>query len=219
MRPVRSLLASLLVCGILVGGLVPLTGCAQESDTASESSPDTTTAPVPQSASAPSLVDSTVEADVPFVVTPENTVQGMLELASVSDSDTVYDLGSGDGRIPITAAERYGARGVGIEIKPDLVQRARKRATLAGVSDRVEFRRQDIFEADFSDATVVTMYLFPEVNLRLRPMLFEQLEPGTRVVSHSFDMNGWEPDSTVNVDGDILYLWTIPEEIPDHLKE
>ena len=219
MRPVRSLFAPLLVCAVLVGGLLPLTGCAQDPDTASESSPDTTTAPVPQSASAPSLVDSTVEADVPFVVTPENTVQGMLELAGVSESDVVYDLGSGDGRIPITAAERYGARGVGIEIKPDLVQRARKRAKLAGVSDRVEFRRQDIFKADFSDATVVTMYLFPEVNLRLRPMLFEQLEPGTRVVSHSFDMNGWEPDSTVNVDGDILYLWTIPEEIPDHLTE
>lgn len=219
MRPVRFLFAPLLVCGVLVGGLLPLTGCAQDPDTASESSPDTTTAPIPQSASAPSLVDSTVEADVPFVVTPENTVQGMLELAGVSESDLVYDLGSGDGRIPITAAERYGARGVGIEIKPDLVQRARKRAKLAGVSDRVEFRRQDIFEADFSDATVVTMYLFPEVNLRLRPMLFEQLEPGTRVVSHSFDMNGWEPDSTVNVDGDILYLWTIPEEIPDHLTE
>ena len=219
MRPVRSLFAPLLVCTVLVGGLLPLTGCAQDPDTASESSPDTTTAPVPQSASAPSLVDSTVEADVPFVVTPENTVQGMLELAGVSESDLVYDLGSGDGRIPITAAERYGARGVGIEIKPDLVQRARKRAKLAGVSDRVEFRRQDIFKADFSDATVVTMYLFPEVNLRLRPMLFQQLEPGTRVVSHSFDMNGWEPDSTVNVDGDILYLWTIPEEIPDHLTE
>jgi SAM-dependent methyltransferase len=219
MRPVRSLFVPLLVCAVLVGGLLPLTGCAQDPDTASKSSPDTTTAPIPQSASAPSLVDSTVEADVPFVVTPENTVQGMLELAGVSESDVVYDLGSGDGRIPITAAERYGARGVGIEIKSDLVQRARKRATLAGVSDRVEFRRQDIFKADFSDATVVTMYLFPEVNLRLRPMLFEQLEPGTRVVSHSFDMNGWEPDSTVNVDGDILYLWTIPEEIPDHLTE
>jgi len=215
--PLRPFLVPLLTCSLVVGGLFPLAGCAQDQDTASKSSADTTT--VPRSATAPSIVDSTVEADVPFVVTPEQTVQGMLDLARVSESDVVYDLGSGDGRIPITAAERYGARGVGIEIKPDLVQRARKRAKLTGVSDRVEFRRQDLFEADFSDATVVTMYLFPEINLKLRPMLFDQLAPGTRVVSHSFDMNGWEPDSTVNVNGDVLYLWTIPEEIPDHLQE
>ncbi len=223
MRPTHSLARTvflpLLVCSLVGAGLIPLSGCAQDQDQSSNRGPDTTTTQPPTSASSPSIVDSTVEADVPFVVTPEKTVQAMLELANVSESDTVYDLGSGDGRIPITAAQTYGARGVGIEIKPDLVQRARKRAKLAGVSDQVEFRRQDLFEADFSDATVVTMYLFPEVNLKLRPMLFEQLDPGTRVVSHSFDMNGWEPDSTVNVDGDVLYLWTIPEEIPDHLQE
>jgi cyclopropane fatty-acyl-phospholipid synthase-like methyltransferase len=143
----------------------------------------------------------------------------MLELADVSDDDVVYDLGSGDGRIPIAAAQRYGARGVGIEIKPSLVDQARKNAKRSGVGDRVAFRQQDLFEADFSEATVVTMYLFPEVNLRLRPMLFEQLEPGTRVVSHSFDMNGWTPDSTTTVNGDVLYLWTIPEEVPAHLQD
>jgi len=215
----RTLLVPLLACSLVGAGLLPLSGCAQDQDQSTTGGPDTTTVPTPTSPSAPSIVDSTVEADVPFVVSPEKTVEGMLELAGVTESDTVYDLGSGDGRIPIAAAKQHGARGVGIEIKPDLVQRARKRAKLAGVQDLVEFRRQDLFEADFSDATVVTMYLFPEVNLRLRPMLFEQLDPGARVISHSFDMDGWQPDSTVNVAGDVLYLWTIPEEIPDHLQE
>ncbi|WP_263786746.1 SAM-dependent methyltransferase [Salinibacter grassmerensis] len=215
----HTLAVPLLACSLLGTGLLPLSGCAQDQDDSATRGPDTSVAQVPLPATSPSIVDSTVDADVPFVVSPEKTVEGMLELAGVSASDTVYDLGSGDGRVPITAAKRHGARGVGIEIKPDLVQRARKRAALAGVSDQVEFRRQDLFEADFSDATVVTMYLFPEVNLRLRPMLFEQLDPGTRVVSHSFDMNGWAPDSTVSVDGDVLYLWTIPEEVPAHLQE
>ncbi|MEF8815542.1 MAG: class I SAM-dependent methyltransferase [Salinibacter sp.] len=220
MPPVRArtLLVPLLAFSLMGGGLL-LSGCAQEQEPSSSSEPDTAATPTSTSASSPSIIDSTAEADVPFVVSPEKTVEGMLELAGVTESDTVYDLGSGDGRIPIAAAKQHGARGVGIEIKPDLVQRARKRAKLAGVQDLVEFRRQDLFEADFSDATVVTMYLFPEVNLRLRPMLFEQLDPGTRVVSHSFDMDGWQPDSTVNVAGDVLYLWTIPEEIPDHLQE
>lgn len=215
----RILAVPLLACSLVGAGLLPLSGCAQDPDPPSTRDPDTSATQSPTPATSPSIVDSTVEADVPFVVSPEKTVEGMLELAGVTESDTVYDLGSGDGRISITAAKQHGARGVGIEIKPDLVQRARKRAKLAGVSDRVEFRRQDLFEADFSDATVVTMYLFPEVNLRLRPMLFEQLDPGTRVVSHSFDMNGWAPDSTVSVDGDVLYLWTLPEEIPAHLQE
>ncbi|WP_103021381.1 SAM-dependent methyltransferase [Salinibacter altiplanensis] len=216
MRSSRRLLLPLLAIGLLGGGLLPLSGCAQDEEQPPTGGPDTSATPT---SAPPSIVDSTVGADVPFVVSPEETVEGMLELAGVSRADTVYDLGSGDGRIPITAAKQYSARGVGIEIKPDLVQRARKRAKLAGVQDLVEFRRQDLFEANFSDATVVTMYLFPEVNLKLRPMLFEQLAPGTRVVSHSFDMDGWAPDSTANVDGDVLYLWTIPEETPDHLQE
>jgi SAM-dependent methyltransferase len=195
----RRLLSSLLATFVL------LVGVAQPS---AGQTPDTL---------APA--DSAVEADVPYVPTPQTTVDAMLELANVSSDDVVYDLGSGDGRIPITAARKYGARGVGIEIKPDLVRRARKNAKMSGVSDRVTFRRQDIFKTDFREATVLTMYLFPEVNMKLRPMLFEQLEPGTRVVSHSFDMDAWEPDSTTRVNGDILYLWTIPEEIPAHLKD
>lgn len=204
---------------LLAAGPLSLSGCAQDQDSSQATSQDTSTVVEPEAESTPAIVDSTVEADVPYVATPNETVESMLELANVSEDDIVYDLGSGDGRIPITAAERYGARGVGIEIKPDLVQRARENAKLSGVRDQVEFRRQDLFEADFSEATIVTLYLFPEVNLKLRPMLLEQLAPGTRVVSHSFDMNGWEPDSTTEVNGDRLYLWTIPEEIPEHLKK
>lgn len=207
----RRTLASVVIIAALTLGLLSLPACTDQSKTSSSAEID---GPSP----APSLGDTTVETDVPFVVTPQETVEGMLELAKVTEDDVVYDLGSGDGRIPITAAEKYGARGVGIELKPDLVQRARKRAEMSGVSDRVEFRRQDIFEADFSEATVVTMYLFPEVNLKLRPMLFEQLQPGSRVVSHSFDMDEWEPDTSVSVNNDILYLWTIPENTPDFIE-
>lgn len=219
MRPTSfstcPVLAPLLACTLLAAGGPPLSGCAQDQDTSEVQTPKIE-AP---SSSETTVDDTTVEADVPYVATPNKTVRGMLELANVTKRDTVYDLGSGDGRIPVTAAQRYGAHGVGIEIKPSLVDRARKNAKLSGVNDKVEFRQGDIFEANFSEATVVTMYLFPEVNLKLRPMLFEQLEPGTPVVSHSFDMNGWEPDSTVRVNNDILYLWTIPEDIPDHLRE
>lgn len=207
----RRALASLVVISALTLGLLSLPACTDESKTSSSVEID-------EPAPTPSLGDTTVETDVPFVVTPQETVEGMLELAEVTEDDVVYDLGSGDGRIPITAAEKYGARGVGIELKPDLVERARKRAKRSGVSDKVEFRRQDIFEADFSEATVVTMYLFPEVNLKLRPMLFEQLQPGSRVVSHSFNMDEWEPDSSVSVNNDILYLWTIPENTPDFIE-
>ncbi len=203
----RTVALRLLTCVLMT---LPLAGCAQEQET-----PDTTQSAAEIQSPEIESADSTVEADVPFVVTPQTTVDSILALAKVSSDDVVYDLGSGDGRIPITAAEEYGARGVGIEIKPELVQRARENAKISGVSDKVEFRQQDIFEADFSEATVVTMYLFPEVNIQLRPMLFEQLEPGTRVVSHSFDMDEWVPDTTIRVNGDVLYLWTIPEETPE----
>jgi SAM-dependent methyltransferase len=204
-----------LVCALLVAGILPLAGCAQDQDTSETQTPEIQSATPSQT----TVGDTAVDADVPYVATPQKTVEAMLELAQVTENDVVYDLGSGDGRIPIEAAKRYGARGVGIEIKPSLVDRARKNAKLSGVSDKVEFRQQDIFKTDVSEATVVTMYLFPEVNIKLRPKLFEQLEPGDRVVSHSFDMNEWEPDSTVRVNNDVLYLWTIPEEPPAFLEE
>lgn len=163
--------------------------------------------------------NATIQSDVPFVRSPQAIVVRMLELANVTSDDVVYDLGSGDGRIPITAAQRYGARAVGIEIKPYLVEKARERAEQAVPEDMVEFRQGDLFEADFGDATVVTLYLLPDVNKRLRPLLFEQLEPGTRVVSHGFDMGTWEADKIVEYEDTFLFLWTIPEDVPSHVRE
>ena len=160
----------------------------------------------------------TAEADVPYIASSEAVVTRMLEIAEVKPGDVVYDLGSGDGRIVITAAQRYGARGVGIEIDPYRVYQARENAERAGVADRVTFREQDLFEADFSDATVVTLYLLPNLNEKLRPLLFEQLAPGTRVVSHNFGMGGWAPDSTEQVGPSTVHRWTIPETIPDSLR-
>lgn len=179
--------------------------------------PDTTSPPV--APPPPSIPDTTTDADVPFVRSPKEIVVRMLELANVTSDDVVYDLGSGDGRIPIMAAQRYGARSVGIEIKPDLVEKARDRAQQTVVEDLVEFRQGDLFKADISEATVVTLYLLPEVNRKLRPRLFEQLAPGTRVVSHGFDMGAWEADDIVKYEDTYLFLWTIPEEVPPHLQE
>ena len=166
----------------------------------------------------PPPIDTTADADVPYVATSEDVVTRMLEIAEVKPGDVVYDLGSGDGRIVITAAQRYGARGIGIEIDPYRVYQARENAERAGVLDRVTFREQDLFEADFSDATVVTLYLLPQINEKLRPLLFEQLDPGTRVVSHNFGMGTWAPDSTEQVGESTVYRWTIPETIPDSLR-
>lgn len=146
---------------------------------------------------------------VPYVPSSPGVVKAMLDLGSVSDKDLVYDLGSGDGRIVIGAAER-GAKAIGIEIDPVLVTRSQHNAQRAGVSARTEFRSQDLFEADFRDATVVMMYLFPKVNLALKPKLLRELRPGTRLVSHSFDMGDWQPDKRIEVEGHLLYLWTIP---------
>jgi SAM-dependent methyltransferase len=146
---------------------------------------------------------------VPYVPSSPGVVQAMLDLGQVSDKDVVYDLGSGDGRIVIGAAQR-GARAIGIEIDPKLVRRSQENAERAGVAQRTEFRTQDLFEADYRDATVITMYLFPKVNLALKPKLLRELRPGTRVVSHSFDMGDWQPDKRIEVEGKLLYLWTIP---------
>jgi tRNA A58 N-methylase Trm61 len=137
--------------------------------------------------------------EVPFIVTPDNVTLEMLKLANVGPKDYVIDLGSGDGRIVIVAAKRFGAKGLGVEIVPDLVKRSRENAKTAGVADRVEFREQDLFETDLSKATVVTLYLLPEVNLQLRPRL-QKLKPGTRIVSHDWDMGDWKPDKTIEVD-------------------
>lgn len=162
-------------------------------------------------------IDS-VSPDVPYVPTSMPVVDRMLDMADVTADDIVYDLGSGDGRIVIRAAERYGARGVGIEIEEDLVEEARQKADSAGVADRVTFRQGDLFDADISEATVVTIYLLPSVNLELRPKLFDELSPGTRVVSHNYDMDDWPYEQRVDMGDDAIFIWTIPEEIPEHLQ-
>lgn len=151
---------------------------------------------------------------VPYVPTPENVVMGMLELAKVGRDDIVYDLGSGDGRLVITAAQKFGAkRGVGIEINPGLVSKSNENARQAGVSDRVRFLQQDLFRADFREATVVTLYLLPRINLELRPKLLSELKPGSRVVSHAFSMGDWQPDERITVDDRTAYLWIIPAKV------
>ncbi|TVP62012.1 MAG: class I SAM-dependent methyltransferase [Nodularia sp. (in: Bacteria)] len=155
--------------------------------------------------------------DVPYVPTPQAVVDAMLEVAKVGENDVLYDLGSGDGRIVTTAAQKYGTRGVGVEINPELVQEATVNAQEAGVSDRVQFVQQDLFKSDFSEATVVTLYLLPDINLKLRPQLLQQLKPGTRIVSHAFDMGEWEPEQTLKVDGRTIYYWVVPEEVPANL--
>ncbi|WP_072218125.1 SAM-dependent methyltransferase [Leptolyngbya sp. NIES-2104] len=151
---------------------------------------------------------------VPYVPTPEEVVMGMLELANVGRDDVVYDLGSGDGRLVITAAQKFGAKkGVGIEINSGLVNKSRENAKEAGVGDRVQFLNQDLFRSDFREATVVTLYLLPRINLELRPKLLSELRPGSRVVSHAFSMGDWQPDKRVTVDNRTAYLWIIPAQV------
>jgi len=160
------------------------------------------------------------EPDVPYIPTTETAVKAMLELAAVKSSDIVYDLGCGDGRIVIAAAKNYGARGVGIDIDPARIREAKKNASQAGVESRVEFREQDLFQANFSEATVVTLFLLPAVNKRLIPQL-EALKPGTRIVSNTFEIGDWKPARQIVVEDDPaddyyfgsrrLFLWIVPE--------
>jgi cyclopropane fatty-acyl-phospholipid synthase-like methyltransferase len=148
--------------------------------------------------------------DVFYVPTPPAVVEAMLTIAGVSSSDVVYDLGCGDGRIPIAAAQKYGARGVGIDIDPARIAEAKENAKVAGVTDKVTFLEQDLFTSDFSSATVVTLYLLPSLNQKLMPKLKAELKPGTRIVSHAFDMGPeWPPDKTQEVEGKTIYFWTI----------
>lgn len=148
---------------------------------------------------------------VPFVPSSQDVVEKMLELAEVKKGDVVYDLGSGDGRIVITAAKKYGVRAVGFEIDPNLIKDSRERIRSEKLERLAEIREQDILTVDLSAATVVTMYLLPDVNLKLKPKILSQLKPGSRVVSHDFDMGDWKPEKVVNV-GDLatVYLWRIP---------
>jgi predicted RNA methylase len=149
-----------------------------------------------------------------FVPTPPEVVDAMLKLANVTASDVVYDLGSGDGRIPIAAAKEYGARGVGIDLDPRRVRDAKENAKAAGVDDRVKFLNEDLFTADIHEATVVTLYLLASLNSKLMPKLMRELRPGTRIVSHAFGIGDWKPQRSIRVDGQKVYFWTIPKERP-----
>jgi hypothetical protein len=148
--------------------------------------------------------------DVPYVPTPPPVVDAMLKLAKVKRGDVLYDLGSGDGRIVITAAKRYGVRGTGVDIDPDRIREANAKARSAGVTKLVRFVNQDLFEVDLREASVVTLYLLPRINLQLKPKLLEELKPGTRIVSHGFDMGDWKPERAMMVGTSTIYLWTVP---------
>lgn len=184
---------------------------AQQSPTTTIDSPASTPVPTPER-----------EPDVPYVPTPNEVVTQMLEIAKVKKGDVLYDLGSGDGRIVIAAAQKYGTRGVGIDINPERVSEANANARAAKVTDLVQFRQQDLFKTDLSEATVVTLYLLPDINVKLRPQLFRQLKPGTRIVSHDFDMGEWKPERVVQVQGPTrqhtVYYWVVPETVPANLK-
>ncbi len=186
---------SFLLCSAFVAGLACSTGASPNEN-------------IQLPASAP---PAERRPDVIFVPTREAVVEAMLKAAKVGPNDIVYDLGCGDGRIVIAAA-KLGARGVGIDIDPQRIKEANANAAEAGVSGKVDFRLGDLFEADIREATVVTLYLLPSLNVKLKPRLLEQLRPGTRIVSHDFDMGDWQPEETIPVDGKTVYLWRIPKK-------
>lgn len=224
--------AKLLVACVSLGGLI-LAGCNQQrqfdpqaTKTPSEvqTTTTTTTTQTPATTTTPATQTQaqTRTPDVPFVPTPQNVVDEMLQLGQVKGDDVLYDLGSGDGRIVITAAQKFGTRGTGFDINPKLVQQSQENAKTAGVSDRVQFVEKDLFTTDLSKATVVTLYLLPDVNLRLRPKLLSELKPGTRIVSHNYDMGEWKPERVVQVESPTgqhtLYTWVVPETVPENLR-
>lgn len=149
------------------------------------------------------------KGEVPYVPTPEEVVEAMLKLAEVKASDTVYDLGCGDGRIVVMAAKKFGANGVGIDIDPERIREANENARTNGVEAKCKFIEQDLYEADIKAASVVTLYLLSSVNLKLKPKLQKDLKPGTRIVSHQFDMGDWKPEKKVDVGYRPIYLWRI----------
>ena len=196
--------------------------CAGErtSGTAVSNANNTTLSAVtaPTASATPTASPTAPQLDVPYVPTHQSIVNEMLKMAAVKGDDVLYDLGSGDGRIPITAAQRFGTRGVGIDLNPVRIQEANENAKKAGVTDKVKFIEGDIFKENFSEATVLTLYLLPTVNLKLRPTIL-QMKPGTRVVSHNYHMDDWEPEQTKEMktpDGEThyIYFWRVPEKSP-----
>lgn len=160
-----------------------------------------------------SLFGSSPALDVPYAETRYELVEAMLEMADVQPEERVIDLGTGDGRILIVAARDFGASGLGVDIDPSLVRDAQANASAAGVAERTEFRAEDLFDTPIADADVLTMFLLPEVNMRLRPRILDEMRPGTRVVSHAFDMGDWQPDDEVRVGGAHAYLWVVPAQV------
>ena len=158
-------------------------------------------------------VENKTEPDVVFVTTPHKVVREMLKLAGITKDDVVYDLGSGDGRIVIAAAKDFGARGVGVDIDPKLVAESTENARKAGVSERITFIEQDVLKADISQATVIALYMLPALNKQLIPKFFRELQPGTRVVSHRFEIGDWKPDMTLKAYDTTIYLWIIPADV------
>lgn len=208
-------LAALLA--LVAGGLA---GCAREAARTapgrSQQAAATRPAPTPRPPPTVFVVTEKEVPEVPYVATPPSVVDEMLSMAQVKAGDVVYDLGCGDGRVVVTAARDLGARGVGIDVDPKRISESEENARRAGVSGRVKFIKQDLFDADLSAATVVTLYLLPEVNLRLRPKLLRELRPGTRLVSHNYDMGDWRPDGVKEVHSPLgrhkLFYWVIPEK-------
>jgi len=197
----RLAAGALLPAGVLAAALLNVPTAAAQQPATRDSAP-------PQPKRTP---------DVIYVPTPPEVVRQMLEVAHVNKNDVLYDLGSGDGRIVIEAARRFGARGIGIDINPERIREANANAKKAGVTGRVQFLEQDLFETDISKASVVTLYLLPSLNVKLRPTLFK-LRPGTRIVSHDFDMGDWQADSTMHVDSETrgtstVYYWLIPADV------
>jgi precorrin-6B methylase 2 len=211
----------LLVTGVSISSL-GIAGCTpQQQDFEAGTQPSTLTGQTETetpSATTPTTQPQERPGDVPYVPTPQPVVDAMLKVAKVGKNDVLYDLGSGDGRIVNTAAQKFGTRGVGIDINPERIKEANENAQKAGVTDRVKFIQQDLFNTDFSEATVVTLYLLPEVNAKLRPKLLKELKPGSRIVSHAFDMGDWKPQQTLNVEGKTIYYWVVPEQVPANLR-
>ncbi len=196
----------------------PLSACFMLCMTALLMSSCAVTGQETRTASATTQEKATRTPDVIYVPTPQPVVKEMLRVTNVKAGDVVYDLGCGDGRIVITAAKDHGARGIGVDIDPRRIRESRENARKAGVQDKVKFVTADLFEMNFKDATVVTLYLLPSLNVKLRPKLFNDLRPGTRVVSHDFDMDDWEPDKHLEVamgDGATkdVYYWVIPARL------
>jgi hypothetical protein len=203
--------------GFLIAGIITIfAGCTSSNEFSATQvlpTPSLTPTPSPTPSATVETVPQTL--DVPYVPTPHNVVAKMLELAKPNRNDIVYDLGSGDGRIVITAAQKYGSRGVGYDLDPKRIKEANENARTAGVTDRVRFVQQDLFEADLIQATVVTLYLLPEINLKLRPKLLKELKPGTRIVSHNYGLGDWDPIKTETLQSatgeHLVFYWVVPK--------